>query len=83
VAAIDAAVGAMDANFDEAQVARAMIDSSRHFYIVASAAKFGRQAAFRVCSLNKIDIVITDQLPAAPFAAALKDAEVDVRYAVQ
>jgi len=79
VAAIDAQVGGMDASFDEAQVARAMIERARHLFVVAHAGKFGRKAAFRVCRLNEIDVLVADHVPASPFAAALRAAHVDTR----
>jgi DeoR family glycerol-3-phosphate regulon repressor len=74
VAAIDAEVGAMDSNFDEAQVARAMIGNARSLILVAARPKFGRKAAFRVCGLDEVDVVVTDAPPGAKHEAALRAA---------
>lgn len=78
VAALDAA-GAMDADFDEAQIARAMIAHARNVIVVAPSAKFGRRAAFAVCRLDEIDVLVSEREPDAPLAAALAVAKVEVR----
>lgn len=79
VAAIDAEAGAMDADFDEAQVARAMIGCARRVIVLAHRKKFGRRAAHRVCRLDEIDVLVSDGEPEGPFAAALAAAAVEVR----
>jgi DeoR family glycerol-3-phosphate regulon repressor len=79
VAALDAAAGALDADFDEAQVARAMSDRAGNTIVVAQAAKLGRKAAFRVCQLEAIDMLICESLPDAGFRAALETARVEIR----
>jgi DeoR family transcriptional regulator, glycerol-3-phosphate regulon repressor len=74
VAAIDPGAGAMDADFGEAQVARAMISRARGVAVVADASKLGRRAAFQVCATATMDLLITDRPPDAesvrPFHAA-------------
>lgn len=79
VAAIDAEVGAMDASFDEARVARAMIGHARNLIVVAGGEKFGRKAAFRVCRLDEIDVIVSDRAPAPTHLAALAAAGVELR----
>jgi DeoR family glycerol-3-phosphate regulon repressor len=79
VAALDADAGAMDADFDEAQVARAMIARARHRIVLAHRDKFGRGAAYRVCRLDEIDMLVSDREPDGPLAAALAAAQVEVR----
>ena len=78
VAAINAETGAMDANFDEAQIARAMRRNARDTIIVASAGKAGRTAAYRLCRLDEIDILVSDRAPDGAFATALANACVEV-----
>lgn len=78
VAAFDTSVGAMDADLEEAQVARAMIQCSRRLVVVADATKFGRKAAFRVSRLDDIDILITDRAPSPALAAALEKSHVEL-----
>jgi DeoR family glycerol-3-phosphate regulon repressor len=79
VAAIDAEAGAMDADFDEAQIAHAMIGHARHVIVLAHAEKHGRHAAFRVCRLDEIDVLVSDRPPEGHLAAALERARVEVR----
>ncbi|WMS44710.1 DeoR/GlpR family DNA-binding transcription regulator [Acuticoccus sp. MNP-M23] len=76
VAAIDAPAGAMDADFDEAQIARAMIASARHTVVLSASSKFGRHAGFRVCAPTAIDILISETPPEGELAALLHDAGV-------
>jgi DeoR family glycerol-3-phosphate regulon repressor len=80
VAALDAEAGAMDADFDEAQVARAMIGHARNVIVLAHSGKFGRHAAYTVCRLDEIDVLVSDGEPDGPLAAALAQAEVEVRW---
>jgi DeoR/GlpR family transcriptional regulator of sugar metabolism len=79
VAALDSEAGAMDSDFDEAQVARAMVDHARHVIVLAHGAKFDRRAAFRVCRLDEIDMLVSDREPVGELAAALSAAAVEVR----
>lgn len=78
VAALDRAVGAMDASIEEAHVARAMIDCASHLFVVADVTKLRRKAAFRVCRLEEIDVLVCDQRPAPEFARAMEDAGVEL-----
>lgn len=78
-AAVDAAVGVMNADFDEAQIARAMCDHARNTIVLAHGAKLGRKAAFHVCRLDEIDVLVCDERPSDAFAAALEAARVDLR----
>lgn len=79
VAAIDAGVGAMDSSFDEARVAREMINRSRQVFLVADATKFDRMAAFRVCGLDEIDVILSDRALSPAMTAALDAAGVELR----
>ena len=68
--------GASDYSFDEAQVARAMIARADRTVILADCSKFGRRAAFQVCSIGEIDIMVSDKAPDADLASALNAAGV-------
>ncbi|SFB73209.1 DeoR/GlpR family DNA-binding transcription regulator [Tropicimonas isoalkanivorans] len=78
VAALDAEAGAMDADFDEAQVARTMIEHARNAIVLANSGKFGRRAAFRVCRLDRIGVLVSERRPEGPLADALGTAGVRV-----
>ncbi len=78
-AAVDAKAGVTNADFDEALIARAMMDRSSHAVLVADHTKLGRKAAFRVCRLDEVDVLVCDQAPDAEFAGALALAGVELR----
>ena len=78
IAALDAEKGAMDFDIGEAEVARAMVERSERLTIIADASKFERRALMEVCPLEAIDRIVTDRLPAAALAAALRAADVEV-----
>jgi DeoR family glycerol-3-phosphate regulon repressor len=78
VAAIDIH-GIMDSNFEEAQVAREMVNRARRRIVVADHSKFGRMAAFKVCDLDGIDMLVADQPPAPDLRTALTAAGVEIR----
>lgn len=74
VSALDAAAGGTDADFDEAQLARAMIANAGNLVIAAHSAKFGRRAAFAVCRPGEIGVLVSETRPPEPLAAALEAA---------
>lgn len=78
-AAVDASSGVMDSSFEEAQVARAMIRRARHVIVAAHAAKFDRAAAFRVCPLEEVDLLVSEAAPGPELAVALLSASVEVK----
>lgn len=78
-AALDIGVGAMNADFGESEVSRAMCGNARNVVILAHAAKLGRKAAYRIAPLDQIDMLVTDQAPGDAFAAALVAAGVEVK----
>ncbi|MEP2027712.1 MAG: DeoR/GlpR family DNA-binding transcription regulator [Paracoccaceae bacterium] len=75
VAALDADAGAMDSDFDEAQVARAMMAHAHQTVVLAHRSKLGRRAAFQVCRLDDVDMLVCDQSPDSGFRQALEAAQ--------
>ncbi len=78
VTAIDQVGGAMDADLEEAHVARAMRTHARRCIVLAHGAKFGRSAAHRVCLLEAIDVLVCDVPPEPSLMAALTESGVTV-----
>lgn len=78
VAAMDQDAGATDSNFDEAQVARAMIGCSNRVIILADISKLNRKAAYRVCRTNDIDMLVCDKVPESYFVSALNQSGVEL-----
>jgi DeoR family transcriptional regulator of aga operon len=62
--AVDPAQGPMCYNAEEAAVNRAMVQQARKRILVADHTKFSAKASHRICSLKKIDVLVTE-----PFTA--------------
>ncbi len=69
VGAIDSS-GAMDFSHQEAMVARAMCDAAAQIVVLADHSKFNRRAAFNVCDLASIDVLVSDKAPDAGLLSA-------------
>ena len=65
----------------EAQVKRTMVDRSRLAVVLVDASKHDDEALHRFAGLDEIDVLITDAPPGPALAAALDEAEVEVRLA--
>ena len=81
IGALDTRTGAMDYDYAEAQVARAMIEQSETLTILVDSSKFGAVASFEVCPLSRIDNLVCDALPPEPLREALKAANVALHVA--
>lgn len=57
---VDISFGVSNASFDEADIKKELIRSSRYVYLVADHSKFGKVAMTHVCSLHEIDEIVTD-----------------------
>ena len=79
IGALDTRSGAMDFNFDEAQVARAMIDNAEEVVVLADSSKLDRRGTYKVCSLERIDTLVTDGAPVVTLQKVLAAAKVTVR----
>ncbi len=75
-AALDADGTILDADLDEAEVARAMHQHARSTVIVAAASKLGRRAPHRVCGVAEIATLLTETPPVGDFARVLAQADV-------
>lgn len=77
-AAVDADSGVMDSNFEETQVAIAMVNCANQVVVLADASKLERRAAFRVCRLEQIDAFVCDKVPEPYLLCALQQSGVDL-----
>ncbi|WP_036483662.1 DeoR/GlpR family DNA-binding transcription regulator [Nitratireductor basaltis] len=77
VSALDAA-GAYDADFEEAQLARAMVRHGGNLSLVLDHSKQNRTAAYRVCDLTQVRHLFLNQEPDPELLAALRAAKVSV-----
>ena len=60
------------------EIQLAMINAAQRVILCADHTKFGRQSINRLCGLDMIDVLITDQTPPAEMLAALNAAKVEV-----
>ena len=78
IGAIHQTKGCMVYHLCEAEFSRAMIAQVETVIVVADATKFGLTRSIKVCELEKIDILVTDEPPPLELERSLNDAEVRV-----
>lgn len=76
VGALHADGGVMDFHLEEAEFCQTAIEQATQVVAVADIGKFRRQAPVKVCELQRIDALVTDQRPPEPFLKSLRDSEV-------
>ncbi len=69
--------GLTDATIEEGEAKQAMIEKANQVYVIVDRTKLGKLAFFQVCSNEKIDRIITDQLE--PFTEEQEKCLVDYR----
>lgn len=79
--AIHGDLGVMDHELEEAQFAEAVLQRGQRRVVITDASKFGQKGLVRVCPLEAIDELITDQLPEPSLAEQLGGADVVLRIA--
>ncbi|MFD7503182.1 DeoR/GlpR family DNA-binding transcription regulator [Streptomyces sp. NPDC059850] len=70
------ASGLSVSNIPEAQMIQEMMDSASRVVVLADTAKFERRALARICPLNRVDVLVSEQPPSGELALALERAEV-------
>ena len=58
--AADAAAGFTEWNIEDAAVKRAALSASRRTIVAIDASKFGHEAFARICGLDDVDLIVTD-----------------------
>lgn len=76
--AIDSDGSLLDYDFREVRVSQAIIQNSRHVILVADSTKLERSAPVRIGHISQVDTLFTDIIKHEKFAAACKQAEVEV-----
>jgi DeoR family transcriptional regulator, fructose operon transcriptional repressor len=70
---VDLAKGVTTPNIGEARTKRGMVDNAKQVILVADHSKFGRVTFGRVCGLERLDAIVTDEGLPDRFAAALAE----------
>lgn len=78
IGALHAEAGIMDYDFDEAQVALAMIEQAARLIVLVDASKFDQLALIGICGLGEIDVLVCDAAPGGALAEALARADVEI-----
>lgn len=81
IGAIDAAGGAMDFRYEEAEVARAVLSRGETSFVVTDQSKFNRRALVHVCDFDAFDVLICDEPPPDDIAERLKSASTHIQLA--
>jgi DeoR/GlpR family transcriptional regulator of sugar metabolism len=66
---------------EEAAMMAAMISAARRTVVIADAAKFGAVVFAHIAPLDRVDVIVTDELPPTDLAQALEAAGVEVMVA--
>lgn len=61
----------------EAEMMRAMIESARRTIVVADSSKFGHSSFAQIISLDRVEILVTDEQPPEDLAQALAESRVE------
>jgi DeoR family fructose operon transcriptional repressor len=78
VGGIDAVAGFTEYNWDDTLVKQAMLKNAKEVIVVADSSKFERVATVKICSLEKVNVLVTDQSPVGKLADELIQAGVKV-----
>jgi DeoR family glycerol-3-phosphate regulon repressor len=73
--------GGFDSSPEDTQVKHAYIQQADQVILLCDSSKFGKRSLVRACSLEEIDVLITDSPPPPALAAALAAASVKVQVA--
>jgi DeoR family glycerol-3-phosphate regulon repressor len=76
--AIDSDGSLLDFDYQEVQVARAIIENSRHTILAADAMKLQRSAPVRIAHLSQIDTFVTDEALPAHLQEICAENDVDI-----
>jgi len=81
VGAVEATIGIMDYDLDEAEFARAVLARGARTVVVTDHTKFGRHGLVKVCGFGDFRELVTDRLPPRDVVHALGEAGVSVQVA--
>ncbi len=75
---IDVEAGVTEYEFDDAETKQAALRSARRVIVVADGSKLGAVAFVRLCTIQDVDVVVTDSDAAPDVVAALRASDVEV-----
>lgn len=72
--------GVTEGNDETAATKQSMINSSAKVYLTIDSSKFDKAAFSRICSLKKIDVIITDKKPDAKWLELFRNLHIECKY---
>lgn len=75
---VDVTAGVTEYEFDDAETKRAALGSARRKIVVVDSSKLGAVAFVRLCPIDEVDVVVTDDEADPELVAALRAADVEV-----
>ena len=76
IAALHESKGCMDHHLCEAEISQTIIKQAQMVIVATDSSKFGRTSLMKVCSLDQIDLLITDENPGNELQQSLEAAGV-------
>ena len=76
--AVDANVGVMDFNIEEAEVAKTMVEQAHKTIVLADESKLSKTAPFKVSSLEKINYLVTNSTTDIELRNALEKQNIEI-----
>ncbi|MGF1735818.1 DeoR/GlpR family DNA-binding transcription regulator [Photobacterium satsumensis] len=61
---------------EEASMKKAMVEQAQLVVLVCDSSKFGQQHLFKVCDLEKVDIIVTNQYPPSPISDIIESNDI-------
>lgn len=81
VGGVDARAGLTEFNLDDTRVKRAALATARRCVVLADASKLGKVAFARICTLERVDVLVTDSGASEAALEPIRDAGVEVLIA--
>ena len=77
---LDTELGITDSNEKDTLIKQAMFASAEKKILALDSEKFDKKSFVKVCSVNKIDIIVTDRAPSEKWIRFCEEADVDLIY---
>ena len=81
IAAIHESKGCMDHQLCEAEISKTIIKQAEMVIVATDSSKFGRTSLMKVCDLDQIDVLVTDDKPGTDLQKSLDAAKVNIMVA--
>jgi DeoR family transcriptional regulator, aga operon transcriptional repressor len=79
---VDVDAGVTNVNLPETEIKKLMVRASQRRVVCADSSKLGQVALAHVCSLDDVDVLLTDAQADPQIVTALRDTGLDVRVAI-